>query len=86
MRGLKRIMVQTLDPAMLHSNNADPREGIKTRAARLPPKLSIISIQITLILVRGLKHYPDAVQWWRDQGYSNNADPREGIKTYRDTA
>ena len=38
-------------------------------------------IQITLILVRGLKHELIAPHGARHQADSNNADPREGIKT-----
>ncbi len=62
-----------------HSNNADPREGIKTELD--PPFVYADDfIQITLILVRGLKLNRHGINW-RDLADSNNADPREGIKT-----
>ncbi len=44
-----RVLPQT------HSNNADPREGIKTHMLTRKHRHRINDIQITLILVRGLK-------------------------------
>ncbi len=53
--GIKTGWMPHLAEQSLHSNNADPREGIKTKkkAGRLLD--GIVWIQITLILVRGLK-------------------------------
>ena len=79
--GIKTADESAADPATdFDSNNADPREGIKTASMR-DCSASKASIQITLILVRGLKLslYPSRAG--KRQTHSNNADPREGIKT-----
>ena len=57
-RGLKLPRrIRVLDIDFIHSNNADPREGIKTQSVPYSTPQLIVAIQITLILVRGLKLY-----------------------------